>query len=320
MPRVPHSPVPRHLTGWLGVVVLAELVLLRTGTRTLIHIPGLGRFDTSVGLLSEVGRLAYYLAVVLVVALLVYLGHSMWVSGTMAGRALAGLVSVFVVTALLGRVGVVTASTVAWVSVAVLVAVLAITWGGVRSVPVAAFVAASVSASWSILGQGLGPGITGRTVDIAVVVAEGLLLLAFVTTPLLVIGKLTTPAMFAGMAAFALVGAGFWAGGPTLSILTLWNLGVPGWFSPIVYGLAFGGLVVAIWSASTRRQVAITTGLLLMVAGGVGPISTYQTALALTAVTLIGLAVDARDIDSVPGSEQEASDPSESSRDLLSLT
>jgi len=126
--------------------------------------------------------------------------------------------------------------------------------------------------------------------------------------------------MIAGVAAFAVVGAGFWAGSPTLSILTLWNLGVPGWFSPIVYGLAFGGFLVAIWSALNSRQVTIATGLLLMVAGGVGPISTYQTALALTAVTLIGLAVGASDIESVPENEEEASTPPVLSRDPISLT
>jgi len=126
--------------------------------------------------------------------------------------------------------------------------------------------------------------------------------------------------MIAGVAAFAVVGAGFWAGSPTLSILTLWNLGVPGWFSPIVYGLAFGGFLVAIWSAFNSRQVTIATGLLLMVAGGVGPISTYQTALALTAVTLIGLAVGASDIESAPENEEEASTPPVLSGDPISLT
>ena len=35
----------RMLVGWLGIVVLVELLLLRTGTRTLIHIPGLGQLD-----------------------------------------------------------------------------------------------------------------------------------------------------------------------------------------------------------------------------------------------------------------------------------
>lgn len=319
MLRATHSSTLRHLAGWLGIVVIVELVLLRTGTRTLIHIPGLGRFDTSIGLLSEAGRLAYYLAVVLVVAVLVYLGRSMWTSGTLAGRVLAGLVSAFLLTALLGRIGVVTASTVAWVSVMLLVAVLTLTWSGVPSVPIAAFVAASVSASWSVLGQGLGPGISGRVVDIAVVVAEGLLLLALVSTPLIVIGEVKTSAVVAGMAVFVLVAAGFWSGGSTLSILTLWNLGVPGWFSPIVYGLAFGGLVVALWAALANRQVTIASGLLLLVAGGVGPISTYQTALALTAVILLGLAVGTTGLEPVPQVEDGETAHVAVRRDLIPL-
>lgn len=297
MPRATHSSTLRLLAGWLGLVVIVELVLLRTGTRTLIHIPGLGRFDTSIGLLSEAGRLAYFLAVVLVITVLVYLGHMAWTGGTVAGRALTAVISAFLVTALLGRIGVVTAAAVAWVSVVVLVAVLALIWSGLRSLPVAAFVAASVSASWSILGQGLGPGVSGRTVDIAVVLSEGLLLLALATTPLIVIGKVRAPAVIAGVVVFVLVGAGFWAGGSTLSILTLWNLGVPGWFSPIAYGFAFGGLVVALGSALADRRVTIAAGLVLLVAGGVGSISTYQTALALTAVILLGLAVGTTGFD-----------------------
>ncbi len=300
MPRAASNSILRLLSGWLGLVVIVELVLLRTGTRTLIHIPGLGRFDTSIGMLSEAGRLAYYLAVVLVVAVLVYLGRMTWTGGTLAGRVLAGVVSVFLVTSLLGRIGVATPSVVAWMSVMVLVAVLALTWRGAQSVPVAAFVAASVSASWSILGQGLGPGISGPTVDFAVVLAEGLLLLALATTPLVVLGKVKTSAVVAGAAVFVLVGAGFWAGGSTLSILTLWNLGVPGWFSPIAYGFAFGGLVIALGSALADRRVTIAAGLLLLIAGGVGPISTYQTALALTAVILLGLAVGTTGPASVP--------------------
>ncbi|HEY4606071.1 MAG TPA: hypothetical protein VIH55_00365, partial [Acidimicrobiia bacterium] len=63
------------LPGLLGFVVVVELVLLRTGTRTLIHIPGLGRFESQIGLLAEVGRLAYYLAVVLAVATLAALAY-----------------------------------------------------------------------------------------------------------------------------------------------------------------------------------------------------------------------------------------------------
>lgn len=48
------------VSGLLGVLALAELILLRTGTRALIHIPGLGRFETPIRILAEVWRFAYY--------------------------------------------------------------------------------------------------------------------------------------------------------------------------------------------------------------------------------------------------------------------
>jgi hypothetical protein len=78
------------------------------------------------------------------------------------------------------------------------------------------------------------------------------------------------------------------AGASTLSILVLWNLGVPGWLPGIAYALALGSLVATLLSAlaSGRRLTAI--GLVLLVAGGIGTISTYQTGLVLTAVLLLG--------------------------------
>ncbi len=279
----------RALTAWLGIAVLVELVLLRTGTRTLIHIPGLGRFDVSIGVLSEVGRLAYYIALVLVVSTLFHLGWSCWVTRSATGRLVGGLVWMFLAVALLGRVGRVPGAAVGWLSLIVMGGVLVITWGGARSLPVALFVAASATATWSVLGQGAGGGLSGETVDTAVVLAEALLILAGVTAPLLVKGKVTKSAIVAGLVTVVVVAAGFSVGGSTLAILTLWNLGVPGWFAPIAYGLALGGLVVTLWSALTDRQVPTVCAVLLMVAGGVGPISTYQTALALTAVMLLGV-------------------------------
>lgn len=279
----------RALTGWLGIAVLVELVLLRTGTRTIIHIPGLGRFDVSIGVLSELGRLAYYIALVLVVSTLFYLAWSCWVTRSATGRLVGGLVWMFLAVALLGRVGLVPGAAVGWLSLIVMAGVLVVTWSGARSLPVVLFVSASASATWSVLGQGQGGGLSGETVDTAVVLAEALLILAGVTAPLLVKGKVTKSAFAAGLVTVVVVAAGLSVGGSTLAVLTLWNLGVPGWFPPIAYGLALGALIVTLWSALFDRQVPTACAVLSMVGGGVGPISTYQTALALTAVILLGV-------------------------------
>lgn len=311
MPRSRHR-ILELAAGVLAAVALVELVLLRTGTRTLVHIPGLGEFDVSIGILSEVGRFAYYLAVVLLVSTLVYLGHVLWGADRPAHRGAGLLVWSFLVVALAGRLGMVSAAAVGWVSLVVIVLVVVATWSGIRSAPVALFVSASAVAAWSVLGQGSGGGLTARSVDAAIVLAEALVLLAGVTAPLMARGKVTIPALVAGAAAFLVVATGFSVGGSTLAILTLWNLGVPGWFSPIAYGLAFGGLVVAVWSALSNREIVTATALVLMVAGGVGTISTYQTGLVLAAVALFGITVDVvssrDDRGVIPRPREEAED------------
>ena len=284
-----HERTLRSFTGGLGIAVALELVLLRTGTRTLIHIPELGRYEVSIGILAEVGRLAFYTSLVLLIATLGFLAWSSWTTQEGPRRLIGGMVGAFLLVALLGRLGLVTASAVAWISLLVMVGVLLAGWGGTRSLPATFYVTAWAAASWSVLGQGAGGGLSGAQVDVAVVLAEALLILAGVFSPLLIRGRVSKPALVAGVVTVGLVAAGFSVGGSTLAILTLWNLGVPGWFAPLAWGLALGGLVVTLWSAIAHRLVPVACAVLLMVAGGVGPISTYQTALALTAVTLIAL-------------------------------
>lgn len=277
----------RILAGSLGLVALVELVLLRSGTRTLVHIPGLGRYDVSIGVLNEVGRLAFYLSVVLLVVTLGYLAVWLWRMDTSLSRAAASLVALSILVAAAGRLGMLTPSAVGWYSVGAIAGMAAIGWRRVRSIPLALFAGSWVVAAWSVLGQGPGGGISGRSVDTSVVVAEALLILAGVTAPLLVSRRATTPAVVAGFTAFLIVAAGFSIGGSTLAILTLWNLGVPGWFSPLAFGLAFGGLVIATWSALAAGERMTAASIGLLVAGGVGMISTYQTGLVLAALTIL---------------------------------
>lgn len=280
----------RMLSFWLGTTVVVELVLLRTGTRTLIHIPGLGRYDLSIGILTEAGRFAYYLATLLVVFVLVYLTRSLWLARRPWDRTVATLIGMFLLFAALGRMGWLGSSTVGWLSLCVLIGLTAVTWRGVRSTPVVLFVAASVAAAFSVLGQGSGGGVSGQTVDTSILVAEALWILSGVTSPLLITGKVPKGAWVACVAVFTIMAAGFSIGGSTLAILTLWNFGVPGWFPPLAYGMAFAGLTATLWATIVNRQTLTSIGVILMVGGGVGMISTYQTALAVAAVTMLGLA------------------------------
>jgi hypothetical protein len=284
------SHILRVLSLWLGIAVVVELVLLRTGTRTLVHIPGLGRYELSIGILTEAGRFAFYLAALLAAVVLVYLTRSLWLARTPRDKTIATLISVFLLGAALGRMGWVGSSTVGWLSLCVLVGLAAVMCRGVRSIPVVLFVAASVSAAFSVLAQGPGGGVSGQTVDTSILAAEALLILSGLTSPLLITGNVPKGAWVACVAVFAIIAAGFSIGGSTLAILTLWNLGVPGWFPPLAYGIACGGLTMTLWTTIANRETLTSVGLILMVGGGVGMISTYQTALAIAAVTILGLA------------------------------
>lgn len=301
--RLAGVPTLRLLAGALGVVALVELILLRSGTRTLVHIPGLGRYDVSIGVLNEVGRLAYYLSVVLLLVTFAYLAAWLWRLDKPLSRAAGLLVALSILVAVAGRTEIVSPTAVGWYSAGAIAAMAAIAWRGVRSIPLVLFAGSWVVAAWSVLGQGVGGGMSVRAVDTSVVVAEALLILAGVTAPLLVSRKVPTSAVVAGLAAFLVVATGFSVGGSTLAILTLWNLGVPGWLSPLAFGLAFGGLVIAAWSALAAGERMTAASIGLLVAGGVGTISTYQTGLVLAALTVFytaSLAEDRTEESSVP--------------------
>jgi hypothetical protein len=272
----------------LWVSVLVELILLRTATRTLVHIPGIGDLETPIRTVAELGRFAYYLAIVSLLVTLAALGIRL-VRSRVTRHVIGGMATVvFLVVAAAARFGALPAPVVGWITLAVLLVITVSGWRGLSSVPVGFFVLGSVAAGWSAVGQTTGGGLGGGQVDILIVAAECLLVLAGATSPLL-LGRLPSKtALIAGIAATALVAATFAAGASTFSILVLWNLGVPGWLPGIAFALAFGGLVTVLWSASASRDRQTALGVWLLLAGGLGLISTYQTGLVLVAVLLLG--------------------------------
>jgi hypothetical protein len=272
----------------LWVSVLVELILLRTATRTLVHIPGIGDLETPIRTAAELGRFAYYLAIVSLLVTLASLGIRL-VGSRLTRHVIGGLATVvFLVVAAAGRLGALSAPAVGWITLAVLLVVTVSGWRGLSSAPVGFFALGSVAAGWSAVGQTTGGGLSGGQVDILIVTAECLLVLAGATSPLLLGRPPSKTALIAGVAATVLVAAAFAGGASTFSILVLWNLGVPGWLPGIAFALAFGGLVTVLWSASASRDRQTALGVWLLLAGGVGLISTYQTGLVLVAVVLLG--------------------------------
>lgn len=285
----PADRLLRSLVVWLSAAVVAELMLLRTGTRTLIHVPGLDRFSTAIDVVGEAGRLAYYVSAVLVAATLGRAGW-LWLRGSgRAGPVVGGLCWSVLVLLGFARLSILPPSMVGWLSLGAMLSVAAITWSGVKSVPAVLFVAAAAAVWWSVLGQGAGGGLTGSAVEVSVLAAEVSLVLAGITAPVLVRGRITMPALVAGIVAAIVISSASRFGGSTVGILTLWNLGVPGWLPPVAWGLALGSVVVTTWSAMSSGLGHIAGASILMVAGGVAPISTYQTALSVTAIVLMGV-------------------------------
>lgn len=289
---MPAKPERRRGSGsmlaWsLFAAVVAEFLLLRTGTRALIHIPGLQRFEAPIRALAEAGRFAYYLAVVLLVTTLVAIAMRRARSGDARNLVLGASVIMFLLLALAGRLSVISADLVGWFSLIVIALAVALTWTGRRSIPVALFALSSVAAGLSVLGQGDGGGLSGLTVDWLVTLAEILLVLAALTSPLVVRARVTSTSLIAGSVAAALVAGGFASGGSTLSIIILWNIGVPGWLPWVAYSLAIGALVTSLWLAATSGRPTTAIGLALLIAGGVGVISTYQTGLVLAGILLL---------------------------------
>lgn len=287
---------PRFFAGlpvMLGLVVFTEFALLRTATRTLVHIPGLGRIETPISLLAEVGRYSYYLAVVLLVVTLSTLGYQRLFRGG-PSELITGVGTIlFLVVAGAGRAGAVTQSAVGWSSIAILVVVTAATWRGVPTTPIGLFVLGSVAAGLTVVAQGSGGGLSGGQVDVLVLVAEISLILGGLTAPLLLRVVPRRPAITAGLVAAGLGIVGITRASSTLSILVLWNLGVPGWLPGVSYALALGVLVTTLWAAVTSKQHLAAIGLILLVAGGVGTTSTYQTGLVIAGILLIDLSLRA---------------------------
>jgi hypothetical protein len=283
------SPERVRLFGWLLLAtVVVELVALRTATRTLVHIPGTERFQVPIQAVAEGGRLAFYLATVALVAALAILAWTGVRSRDPRLAALGAIAGVFLLTAVGGRVGVLSWTTVGWVSLATLVAATIAGASTRRWLPVVFFVLACVAGGVSVLAQTTGSERSGVSVDIFVWTAEFSLVLAGLAAPLLLRRRPSRGGLLAGGMAALVVAGAFASSSSTVAILLLWNVGVPGWLPGAVYAAAAGGLTATAWSAGAHRDWDVVAGIALLVAGGVGMISTYQSGLVLLAVLVLG--------------------------------
>ena len=268
--------------------LLTELVILRLVTRTAIHIPGLGTFAAEFRLLSEFGRIAFNTAVILVFALLI----AMVIDTALKMRwpLLVALVG-FLVVAIAAPLGWLPEALIDSVTVVVIVAAPLLGWlsgdGSLRrSIPSLLFSSAfAVAAIPTVVGKAQPE--TTLPVSGMLNVAEALALAAAFSLLIRVWGRPQRRSLIiAGVVGVA--AAGMLAAQPaTIEILMLWNLGLAGYFSPAVYGLAAAVCTYAAATSIRRGQPTVALGIAFVIAGGIGLHSTLQSASFLIGVLVL---------------------------------
>ena len=280
----------RWLALGLAGTALVEFVVLRLFTRTAIHLPGIEHVSGPYTVLAETGRLAYFMATLLLVLLLVGWMVSQPRLRTPAAALATTAVLAFLLSAGLGRAGVLDQRTLALVSLAVVVALApwaARACGGGRALPLAFFAAAFVLSAAYAVGQTGGATAPGFLADSTLlVVAEGMAL-AFALSTVLFVRGLDRRAATIGTLVGVVVLGSLLTNGAATKILALWSFGLAGYFPAVVYGAAAGTLTYTVIATVRLGTYPLAVGLLLLGLGGIGLQSTYQTGLVVAGLALI---------------------------------
>ena len=314
------EPVAAQVSArWLASVLVGasvlELTILRVGTRTAIHIPGLEEVAGPYRLVAAAGRLAFFVAIVVLAVLLPYLAHHLYQRGR--ARSAACLFT-FVVIATLGGLRLVGNDVLApavTAIVALLAAVVLARQPRALRVVVGLFVVAFLaSALRAILQSGFGGGLTGGSGHLSRG-AELLAVLAAVSSGPLVRRALGLDWLPSGRLAWTGIGVGLLVTGAilanasTVHILMLWNFGLTGALPAGAYGLALASFVVAVASAVRSGHRPLALALTLMFLGGVGLMSTYQSGLVVAGLGLLDSARPGLITQAPPAMPSRPADP-----------
>lgn len=264
---------------WTAVAGLTELVLLRIGTRTALHIPGV--FSEPFRVVAAAGRLAFLLAVVLAALTLALLIVELAHVGRLPGVAAAAFLATAAVVAVRSAPADTDALTVVSVAAVVILAVQAMVGlGGSAKLPLLFFTLAAGMAGL----QAAGVGDAGLLLGFA----EGLAVAAAISAPALV-GGLGRRARIWGVVAGLVVLLALGPMGATTKILLLWNFGLAGALPAPFYAVAVGVLLATMVSALGGDRRDVLAPLVLICIGGIAPQSTYQTALVIIGLGLLVL-------------------------------
>jgi hypothetical protein len=292
--RIP-SGAAAGLLGGLAAASLVELLILRTFTRTAIHIPAAPALHEPFEVLSFAGRYAYFISIALLVSGLPLAATFLWRAGAPAARVTAAAALAFLAAAALASGEALSRSVL---DAAMLASILllslsaALARGPRAGAPLAlfgvAFLAAGAHTWLQTAGQRAAVDGQGNTLLLA---AEITAVAFAVASPALARRRPSRGALIAGSAA-ALITFGFFSagGGSTARILLLWDAGLEGALPAVAYALAAGALAVAALSLYRARDLTTLVGLALLIAGGVGLHNTYQTGLVVAAFVALQLA------------------------------
>lgn len=278
------APDIRPLVWILAASAAVELAMQRTFTRTAIHIPDIEALRTPYEVLTRGGEFAYFLTLCLLlpagVAAVVALyrsGHPQWRLATFALLVFAvawPLVDLGMVSS--GALDVMTVASVLGLGAVILLASPAR-----QALPIGSFAMAyAASAFFTLAATGdreLSPGQQRALLNTAEVAA-----VAFAcTVPLLVSGARDRFAVTVGVVTGLLVFGALLGNGATSRFLLLWNIGLSGSMPSFFYAASAGGLMYTILRAMRGGYPLVAAGLVLLVAGGIGLHSTYQSALVV---------------------------------------
>ncbi|MCZ7525569.1 MAG: hypothetical protein M5U14_03770 [Acidimicrobiia bacterium] len=277
-------------------VALVELLVLRVFTRTIIHIPGGFQVSWALSGIGEGGRFASSLATVLLTGLLVAVVLTVPVWGAPApgpGSAARSRCSSLVAAG--ARAGLLDSW---WPALGVAAAVVALAGLArpaldpsgrvVVALFVGGFAAAALHAALRHAAvDGARPPVSTSWLLLA---GEALALAAAAASPLLARRRIDRPSLVAGGLAGAGLALLLVAQPATTKILLLWNLGLAGYFSPVVHGLAFGALTATLVALTRSGDGHRALALGFLVLGGIGLHSTYQSGLVVAGLALLTLA------------------------------
>lgn len=280
------------LVSALAVAAALELLILRTGTRTAIHIPGLESLTEPYRVFAWSGRYAYYVAALLLVVTIPVLIRLLWRERGPTGKAGAVALGAFVIAAAAARAdfgSVLLLDMTMVVAVAAMALVVAAAGTFRRRVAFVVFAAAFVcAAAFTVTQQAVAFGFLGE-LDSRWMnrVAEPLLLMFAITLPWTVGAARRRRDWTVGLIAGLVILSVFASQPSTARILLLWNEGLVGAYPSIAYAAAAAGAAIAASSLARSGRLPEAAAIVLLVAGGVGLHSTYQTGLVIVALAVL---------------------------------